>query len=32
MPGAPWLKSDALLDVILERMDGARPLILVEEP
>ncbi|MBI1753255.1 MAG: bacillithiol biosynthesis BshC [Acidobacteria bacterium] len=30
-PGLPWLRSGELLDAILERMDGATPLILVEE-
>ena len=32
IPGVPWLRSGALLDAILERMDGTRPVILVEEP
>ena len=32
MPGAPWLRHGALLDRILDRMDGRTPLILVEEP
>jgi hypothetical protein len=32
MPGAPWLRHEALLDAILERMDGTQPVILVEEP
>ena len=32
MPGVPWLRNGALLDAILERMDGATPVILVEEP
>ena len=32
VPGLPWLRSGALLDRILDRMDGATPLILVEEP
>jgi len=32
LPGVPWLRSGALLDAILERMDGAHPVILVEEP
>ena len=32
IPGVPWLRSDALLDAILDRMDGTRPVILVEEP
>jgi hypothetical protein len=30
--GAPWLRQPALLDAILERMDGRTPVILVEEP
>jgi hypothetical protein len=32
MPGVPWLRSGTLLDDILDRMDGATPVILVEEP
>ncbi|HEY3400861.1 MAG TPA: bacillithiol biosynthesis BshC [Geothrix sp.] len=32
MPGLSWLRNGALLDRILERMDGATALILVEEP
>lgn len=32
IPGVPWLRSPALLDAILERMDGVHPVILVEEP
>lgn len=32
MPGVPWLRNSALLDAILERMDGATPVILLEEP
>ncbi len=32
MPGVPWLRNDVLLDAILERMDGATPVILLEEP
>lgn len=32
MPGLPWLRDGALLDRILERMDGAAAVILVEEP
>ena len=32
MPGVPWLRNEALLDTILDRMDGATPVILVEEP
>lgn len=32
MPGAPWLRQGALLDRILDRMDGSTSLILVEEP
>ena len=32
MPGVPWLRNEALLDAILDRMDGATPAILVEEP
>ncbi|MDP1832739.1 MAG: bacillithiol biosynthesis BshC [Geothrix sp.] len=32
MPGVPWLRNGALLDAILDRMDGATPVILVEEP
>ncbi len=32
IPGVPWLSSRALLDAILQRMDGAQPVILVEEP
>ena len=31
LPGAPWLRNTALLDAILDRMDGATPVILVEE-
>lgn len=30
--GVPWLRNEALLDAILDRMDGASPVILVEEP
>lgn len=32
MPGVPWLRNERLLDAILECMDGASPVILVEEP
>jgi hypothetical protein len=32
LPGAPWLRRGALLDAILERMDGATSMILLEEP
>jgi hypothetical protein len=32
MPGVPWLRNGALLDAMLERMDGATAVILVEEP
>jgi hypothetical protein len=32
IPGVSWLRNGALLDAILERMDGATPVILVEEP
>jgi len=32
IPGVPWLRSGALLDAILDRMDGTHPVILVEEP
>ncbi len=32
MPGVPWLRNGPLLDAILDRMDGAHPVILVEEP
>lgn len=32
VPGLPWLRNGALLDRILDRMDGATPVILVEEP
>ncbi len=32
LPGVAWLRQPALLDAILERMDGQTPLILVEEP
>ncbi len=32
LPGAPWLRNTVLLDAILDRMDGATPVILVEEP
>ena len=32
MPGVPWLRNGVLLDAILDRMDGATPVILVEEP
>lgn len=32
IPGVPWLRSGALLDAILVRMDGSHPVILVEEP
>jgi len=32
MPGVPWLRNAALLDAILERMDGTTSPILVEEP
>ncbi len=31
VPGAPWLRNGALLEAILKRMDGATPVILVEE-
>jgi len=31
IPGVPWLRSGALLEAILERMDGTRPVVLVEE-
>lgn len=31
IPGLPWLRDEALLDAILDRMDGA-PVILLEEP
>jgi hypothetical protein len=32
MPGVPWLRNGALLDAILDRMDGATSVILLEEP
>ncbi|GLH72435.1 hypothetical protein GETHLI_09370 [Geothrix limicola] len=32
IPGLPWLRQGDLLDAILERMDGTRSVILVEEP
>lgn len=32
LPGVPWLRNGALLDAILDRMDGETPVILVEEP
>jgi hypothetical protein len=32
LPGVPWLRNGALLDAILDRMDGATPVILLEEP
>lgn len=32
MPGVPWLRNRGLLDAILERMQDADPVILVEEP
>lgn len=32
LPAVRWLRNEALLDAILDRMDGATPLILVEEP
>ena len=32
MPGVPWLRNGALLDAILDRMDGSTSVILVEEP
>ena len=32
LPGAPWLQNPALLDAILERMDGITPVILLEAP
>jgi hypothetical protein len=32
LPGLSWLRQGALLDRILERMDGAASVILVEEP
>jgi hypothetical protein len=32
MAGVSWLCNEALLDAILGRMDGAEPLILLEEP
>lgn len=32
IPGVPWLRNSALLDRILDHMDGATPMILVEEP
>ena len=31
LPGVPWLRSEALLDAILEQMDGATPLLVVED-
>ena len=31
VPGLSWLRQEALLDTILEGMDGATPLMLVEE-
>lgn len=30
--GVPWLRNAALLDAILDRMDGTQPVILLEEP
>jgi hypothetical protein len=32
LPGVPWLRNGALLDAILDRMNGTVPVILVEEP
>jgi len=32
LPAVRWLRNEALLDAILDRMDGGTPLILVEEP
>ncbi|WLT33314.1 bacillithiol biosynthesis BshC [Geothrix sp. PMB-07] len=32
IPGLPWLRRGHLIDTILDRMDGASPVILVEEP
>jgi hypothetical protein len=32
VPGIPWLRDPALLDAILDRMDGTTSVILVEEP
>jgi hypothetical protein len=32
LSGVPWLRNEVLLDAILERMDGATSVILVEEP
>ena len=32
LPGLPWLRNGALLDAILDRMDGSQPVILLEEP
>jgi uncharacterized protein YllA (UPF0747 family) len=32
MPGIAWLRNSTLLDAILKRMEGAEPVILVEEP
>lgn len=32
LPGVPWLRNGALLNRILEQMDGTSSLILVEEP
>jgi hypothetical protein len=32
VPGVPWLRNGPLLDQLLEHMDGATPLILLEEP
>ncbi len=32
LPAVPWLRNEALLDAILERMQVADPVILVEEP
>ena len=31
LPGVPWLRSEALLEAILEQMDGATPLLVVED-
>lgn len=32
IPGVTWLQNPRLLDAMLERMDGAAPVILLEEP
>lgn len=32
LPAVRWLRNEALLEAILDRMDGATPVILVEEP